>query len=78
MLVYVYQNFYMVGRDESKKVWRVLKIDRSEPSELVLYEDPTEYSWCQCCNLLQRIQDGNRHVGGRKFVSTCYGIVGKI
>ncbi|KAL8137058.1 hypothetical protein V2J09_003059 [Rumex salicifolius] len=71
-------NFYLVGRDRSKKVWRVLKIDRSEPSELVLYEDPTEYSWSQCNVLLQRIHDGNRHVGGRKFVSTCYGIIGFI
>ncbi|GMH22028.1 hypothetical protein Nepgr_023871 [Nepenthes gracilis] len=71
-------NFYMVGRDRSKRFWRVLKIDRSEPSELVICEDPTVYSLHECCVLLRRIHDGNRHTGGLKFVTSCYGIVGFI
>ncbi|GAB2268953.1 hypothetical protein Dimus_003891 [Dionaea muscipula] len=71
-------NFYMVGRDKSKRVWRVLKIDRSEPSELVISEDPTIYSFHECCVLLKRIHEGNRRTGGLKFVSTCYGIVGVV
>ncbi|GAB4849993.1 hypothetical protein Ancab_029292 [Ancistrocladus abbreviatus] len=71
-------NFYMVGRDKSKRLWRVLKIDRSEPSELVVCEDPTVYSLRECCVLLRRIHEGNRCTGGLKFVTTCYGIVGFI
>lgn len=71
-------NFYMVGRDKSKKFWRVLKIDRSEPSDLVICEDPTVYSYHECCALLRRIHEGNKHIGGLKVVTTCYGIVGFI
>ncbi|KAL9256002.1 Phosphoinositide phosphatase SAC2-like protein [Drosera capensis] len=71
-------NFYLVGRDKSKTTWRLLKIDRSEPSELVISEDPTIYSFRECCVLLRRIHEGNRRTGGLKFVSTCYGIVGFI
>jgi len=67
----------MVGRDKGKKLWRVLKIDRSEPSELVLCEDPTLYSYKESCTLLRRIHEGNRCTGGLKFVTTCYGIVGE-
>lgn len=70
--------FYMVGRDKGKKFWRVLKIDRSEPSELVLCEDPTVYSYRESCALLRQIHEGNRCTGGLKFVTTCYGIVGFI
>ncbi|XP_074268269.1 phosphoinositide phosphatase SAC2-like [Silene latifolia] len=68
--------FYMVGRDKSKRYWRVLKIDRLESSDLVLCEDPTVYSYSECCALLRRIHEGNKHTGGLKFVTTCYGIVG--
>ncbi|GAB4841940.1 hypothetical protein Ancab_011897 [Ancistrocladus abbreviatus] len=71
-------NLYMVGRDKSKRVWRVLKIDRLEPSDLVICEDPTLYSLRECCVLLRRIHEGNRCTGGLKFVTTCYGIVGFI
>jgi len=71
-------NFYMVGRDKSKRIWRILKIDRSEPSELIISEDPTLYSFQECCVLLKCIHEGNKNIGGLKFVSTCYGIVGFI
>ncbi|KAI3904803.1 hypothetical protein MKW92_028962 [Papaver armeniacum] len=37
-------NFYMVGRDKSRIVWRVLKIDRLEATELNIGEDATTYS----------------------------------
>ncbi|KAL9247246.1 hypothetical protein vseg_020698 [Gypsophila vaccaria] len=70
--------FYMVGRDKSKKFWRVLKIDRLESSDLVFCEDPTVYSYSECCALLRRIHEGNKHTGGLKIVTTCYGIVGFI
>ncbi|KAJ0983764.1 hypothetical protein J5N97_002120 [Dioscorea zingiberensis] len=71
-------NFYMVGRDKSRTFWRVLKIDRSEPSELNIQEDPTTYSESECLDLLKRIHEGNKSTGGLKFVTNCYGIVGFI
>ncbi|XP_042506207.1 phosphoinositide phosphatase SAC2-like [Macadamia integrifolia] len=72
------QNFYMVGRDKSRTFWRVLKIDRLEPSELNILEDSTTYSEGECYDLLKRIHEGNMSTGGLKFVTTCYGIVGFI
>ncbi|XP_058215752.1 phosphoinositide phosphatase SAC3-like isoform X2 [Rhododendron vialii] len=70
--------FYMVGRDKSRTYWRVLKIDRSEPSELNINEDSTTYTESECCDLLTRIHEGNRSTGGLKFVTSCYGIIGFI
>ncbi|KAK6944687.1 SAC domain [Dillenia turbinata] len=69
-------NFYMIGRDKSRTSWRVLKIDRLEPSELNILEDSATYSEGECSELLKRIQEGNKSTGGLKFVTTCYGIVG--
>ncbi|KAK4391912.1 Phosphoinositide phosphatase SAC4 [Sesamum angolense] len=71
-------NFYMVGRDKSRTYWKILKIDRSEPLELNIYEDSTTYTERECSDLLRRIHEGNRATGGLKFVTTCYGIVGFI
>ncbi|KAG1342583.1 Phosphoinositide phosphatase SAC3 [Cocos nucifera] len=53
--------FYMIGRDKSRRLWRVLTIDRLEPYELNIREDPTVYSEIECIDLLQRIHDGNRY-----------------
>lgn len=69
-------NFYMVGRDKTRTYWKVLKIDRLEPTELIMYEDSATYSDIECIDLLKRIHEGNKSTGGLKFVSTCYGIVG--
>ncbi|KAL4560124.1 hypothetical protein LXL04_032273 [Taraxacum kok-saghyz] len=71
-------NFYMVGRSKNRSVWRVLKIDRTEASELNIIEDPTMYTETECSELLTRIHDGNKCIGGLKFVTICYGIVGFI
>ncbi|KAG4937934.1 hypothetical protein AAZX31_16G011100 [Glycine max] len=70
--------FYMIGRDKNRTCWRVLKIDRLEPSELNIVEDSTLYSEIECCDLLRRIHEGNKSTGGLKFVTTCYGIIGFI
>ncbi|XP_027335029.1 phosphoinositide phosphatase SAC2-like isoform X2 [Abrus precatorius] len=70
--------FYMIGRDKNRTFWRVLKIDRLEPSELYIVEDSTVYSEIECCDLLRRIHEGNISTGGLKFVTTCYGIIGFI
>ncbi|XVF86965.1 hypothetical protein PTKIN_Ptkin18bG0082700 [Pterospermum kingtungense] len=72
------QNFYMIGRDKNRTLWRVLKIDRLDPSELTILEDSTTYSEIECCDLLRRIHEGNKSTGGLKFVTACYGIVGFI
>ncbi|XP_071741977.1 phosphoinositide phosphatase SAC2-like [Rutidosis leptorrhynchoides] len=71
-------NFYMIGRSKNRSAWRVLKIDRSEPSELNITEDPTIYTEIECSELLKRINDGNKSTGGLRFVYACYGIVGFI
>lgn len=70
--------FYMIGRDKSRTYWRVLKIDRREPSELNILEDSTTYSEIECCDMLRRIDEGNKPTGGLKFVTVCYGIIGFI
>ncbi|XP_061981420.1 phosphoinositide phosphatase SAC2-like isoform X1 [Populus nigra] len=71
-------NFYMIGRDKNRTLCKVLKIDRLEPSELVVLEDSTTYSESECVDLLRRIHEGNKSTGGLKFVTICYGIVGFI
>ncbi|RZR86223.1 hypothetical protein BHM03_00013375 [Ensete ventricosum] len=58
------------------RFFRVLKIDRSEPSELNISEDPVVYSPQEVKNLLQRIGEGNRATGGLIFVGKVYGIAG--
>ncbi|XP_015888970.1 phosphoinositide phosphatase SAC3 isoform X2 [Ziziphus jujuba] len=70
--------FYMIGRDKSRTCWRVLKIDRQDPSELNIREDSTTYTESECSDLLRRVHEGNKSTGGLKFVTTCYGIVGFI
>ncbi|XP_075506117.1 phosphoinositide phosphatase SAC2-like isoform X1 [Primulina tabacum] len=71
-------NFYMIGRDKNRICWKVLKINRLEQTELIIIEDSTTYSECDCYDLLRRIHEGNMSTGGLKFVTTCYGIVGFI
>jgi phosphatidylinositol 3,5-bisphosphate 5-phosphatase len=70
------QNFYLVGCNKVRTIWRILKIDRLEAHELGIYEDSTVYSETECLELLKRIHDGNRSTGGLKFVTKCYGIIG--
>ena len=66
----------MIGSSREKRWFRVLKIDRSEPSELHLSEDPVWYSQQEVKSLLQRIAEGNRSTGGLTFVTKAYGIAG--
>ncbi|XP_078444255.1 phosphoinositide phosphatase SAC2-like [Wolffia australiana] len=69
-------NFYLIGTDKSGTLWKVLKIDRQEPSELSIREDSTTYSDRECRDLLKRVHEGNRSTGGLRFLTNCYGIVG--
>ncbi|XP_042491658.1 phosphatidylinositol-3-phosphatase SAC1 isoform X1 [Macadamia integrifolia] len=70
--------FYLIGSDRNKRFFRVLKIDRSEPSDLNISEDPVVYSQLEVKNLLQRISEGNRSTGGLTFVAKVFGIAGCI
>ncbi|KQJ94805.1 phosphoinositide phosphatase SAC1 [Brachypodium distachyon] len=70
--------FYLIGSSREKRWFRVLKIDRSEKSELHLSEDPVWYSQQEVKSLLQRIAEGNRSTGGLTFVTKAYGIAGCI
>ncbi|RYR21994.1 hypothetical protein Ahy_B03g067291 isoform A [Arachis hypogaea] len=70
--------FYLIGSDRHKRFFRVLKIDRSEPSDLNISEDPVLYSPHEIKSLLQRIAEGNRATGGLTFVAKVFGIAGCI
>ncbi|CAL4916476.1 unnamed protein product [Urochloa decumbens] len=67
--------FYFVGRDDNNQMWRVLKVDRSEPTSLSLVQDPTCYVAIERDDLLRRIHAGNKATGGLKRID-CHGIVG--
>ncbi|KAK4778072.1 hypothetical protein SAY87_018259 [Trapa incisa] len=71
-------NFYLVGRDETKSYWRVLKIARTEPSELNVVEDPITYTERECAEFLRRLEEGNKYNGGLKLRTSCFGIIGFI
>ncbi|KAH0905548.1 hypothetical protein HID58_037375 [Brassica napus] len=71
------ENFYMIGWN-GNGVYRVLKIDQLDASELNLSEDFTAYTKKECNELLKRIHKENKATGGLKFVTLCYGIIGFI
>ncbi|XP_023513842.1 phosphoinositide phosphatase SAC2-like isoform X1 [Cucurbita pepo subsp. pepo] len=78
---WLYQTFaryYVVGRGRKRTVWKLFSIDRMEPSELNIFEDHTTYTTEECFDLLKRIHQGNRSMGGLKLISIGYGIVGFI
>ena len=75
-LIVCAQNFYMIGKDKSGTLWKVLKINRTEPTELNIREDSTTYSDQEGQDLLKRVHEGNRSTGGLRHVTKCYGIVG--
>ncbi|KAL0653851.1 hypothetical protein Bca4012_096542 [Brassica carinata] len=69
-------NYYLIGRDEKKAFWRILKIDRTDPNELNLFEDPTRYTHDEITQLKKWISRGNQKYGGLRAETTCYGIIG--
>lgn len=71
-----YSNYYIIGCDMRKTFWKVLKINRLEPSELNITEDNATYSKVEHRDLLQRIDVGNKSTGGLKLVRVFYGICG--
>ncbi|KAF8114274.1 hypothetical protein N665_0039s0038 [Sinapis alba] len=69
-------NYYLIGRDENRTFWRILKIDRTDPTELNLFEDPTRYTHDEIVQLKKWISRGNQKYGGLRAETTCYGIIG--
>ncbi|KAL0653853.1 hypothetical protein Bca4012_096544 [Brassica carinata] len=76
MLYRTLTNFYLIGRDKKKTFWRLLKIDRTDPNELNLFEDPTRYTHEQIVELKKWISRGNQEYSGLRAETTCYGIIG--
>ncbi|KAL1920313.1 uncharacterized protein VTP21DRAFT_1459 [Calcarisporiella thermophila] len=68
--------FYIVGTNQSDNRFRVLKIDRTDPTELSVTEDATKYTREEINQLLEMIENGNKSSGGLREVCSAYGIVG--
>lgn len=77
--------FYLMGTNNTQTRFRVLKIDRMEPRELVVVDDKVEYSQEEIRELVTRIDVGNRTRIGQRLSSngvarivSAFGIVGFI
>jgi len=77
--------FYLVASNNAQTRFRILKIDRTEPTELVLIDDKVEYNQKQIRTLLQMIDVGNRPrtsrtydkgISGLHHRGSAFGIVG--
>ena len=72
----------MVGSNDSQTKFRVLKIDRTEPKELIISDDKIVYSEREIRDLLTMIDVGNRSKVGQKMGSgfnktiSSYGMIG--
>jgi hypothetical protein len=71
------QKFYILGTNTDKTLWRLVKIDRMEPSELNVDEECTVYSQGEYHDLLKVLDEDHKSTGGVKFVTNCFGIIGK-
>ncbi|KAK6187826.1 hypothetical protein SNE40_005765 [Patella caerulea] len=71
--------FYIVGSNVTETRFRVLKIDRTEPRDLVIQDDKVEYDRDEVINVLTTLDHGNRTkikgTGIRQTLSA-YGIFG--
>jgi len=70
--------FYLVGSNQTETKFRVLKIDRTEPKELVMVEDQARYSGKEVGELLATIASVNRpkYPSGLTRTVSAFGIVG--
>lgn len=74
--------FYLIGSNNTQNKFRVLKIDRMEPKELVVIDDKVEYNHREINDLLKMIEYGNisrqgqKYVGGLNRIVSSFGIVG--
>uniref|UniRef100_A0A3Q0RDM9 FIG4 phosphoinositide 5-phosphatase n=1 Tax=Amphilophus citrinellus TaxID=61819 RepID=A0A3Q0RDM9_AMPCI len=74
--------YFLVGSNDAQTKYRVLKIDRTEPRDLVIIDDKHVYNQQEVKELLGRLDLGNRTKIGQKGSSglsravTAFGIVG--
>ena len=76
------QRFYLVGSNNTETKFRVLKIDRTEPRELVISDDRVVYTAKEIRDLLMMIDVGNRSKVGQKMGTglsravSAFGVIG--
>ena len=79
--------FFLVGSNSSQTRFRVLKIDRTEPTEINVIDDKVEYNAREIRQLLHMIDVGNRPKSLKSYEKgsfglthrcTAYGILGFI
>ncbi|KAK4886863.1 hypothetical protein RN001_003134 [Aquatica leii] len=71
--------YYLVGSNNTQTRFRVLKIDRMEPKELVITDDKVEYTQEEIVGLLNTIDAGNRQRSNlAKNNISAFGIMGFI
>ncbi|XP_069483684.1 polyphosphoinositide phosphatase [Ambystoma mexicanum] len=74
--------YFLVGSNHAETKYRVLKIDRTEPKDLVVIDDKHVYSQQEVRELLGRLDMGNRTKMGQKGSSglsravSAFGVVG--
>uniref|UniRef100_A0A8C7XAQ7 FIG4 phosphoinositide 5-phosphatase n=1 Tax=Oryzias sinensis TaxID=183150 RepID=A0A8C7XAQ7_9TELE len=74
--------YFLVGSNQAETKHRVLKIDRTEPKDLVIIDDKHVYNQQEVRELLSRLDLGNRTKMGQKGSSglsksvMAFGIVG--
>ncbi|XP_059838943.1 polyphosphoinositide phosphatase isoform X2 [Hypanus sabinus] len=61
--------YFLVGSNHAETKYRVLKIDRTEPKDLVVIDDRHVYSQQEVQDLLSRLDNGNRSKMGQKGLS---------
>uniref|UniRef100_A0A8C8SLZ1 FIG4 phosphoinositide 5-phosphatase n=1 Tax=Pelusios castaneus TaxID=367368 RepID=A0A8C8SLZ1_9SAUR len=85
VLMYSYINsirYFLVGSNHAETKYRVLKIDRTEPMDLVIIDDKHVYTQQEVRELLGRLDLGNRTKIGQKGSSglsravSAFGVVG--
>nr|XP_022910134.1 polyphosphoinositide phosphatase-like [Onthophagus taurus] len=72
------QNFYLIGTNNTQTRYRVLKIDRTEPKELIIHDDKVEYTRDEIHDLVCMIEGSNRQRSGVSNVISAFGIIGFI
>ncbi|XP_073193106.1 polyphosphoinositide phosphatase isoform X9 [Lepidochelys kempii] len=76
------QRYFLVGSNHAETKYRVLKIDRTEPTDLVIIDDKHVYTQQEVRELLGRLDLGNRTKIGQKGSSglsravSAFGVVG--
>ncbi|XP_025098137.1 polyphosphoinositide phosphatase-like isoform X3 [Pomacea canaliculata] len=74
--------FYIVGSNKIETRFRVLKIDRTEPHDLIIHDDKVEYSRKEIRSVLSMIDGGNKSkraaqgAAGLSKTTSAFGIAG--